>query len=157
MLKEFVEQLKLYKELITIVAAGVAGAFYVAGYFATKDALTDTRKKLDSSIQQSECAMGIRITIAESTVTISGLEKQKLEKILERKELTTDIIPKSPERIKLILQQRVAGIDSDMVLISSEINAAKKEISAAKHMSDKNECSGKSAVMVAMGSTAGER
>jgi len=143
MLKEFVEQLKVYKEFLAIVVGLVAAALFVVNYFATKDALEDARKKLDALITQRECELSNRITIAESSASISRLEKEKLEKLLERKELFSSSIPKAPPRIQEILNQQKSAMDEKMVDLSTEIAREKKTILEARRALDRHECSGK--------------
>lgn len=142
MLKEFVEQFKLYKELFAIVAALVGSALFVMTYFATKDALEGTHKKLDALITQRECELSNRITIAEASVVISHLEKEKLEKTLERKELIANVIPKAPIAIQTILKQQVIGLDSKLNEFAGDIATEKKSIAQARQALDKRECAG---------------
>ena len=143
MLKEFVDQIKPYKELAAIVVALVTGALFIANYFATKDALEDARKKLDALITQRECELSNRITIAESSARISTLEKQKLEKSLDRKELVISTIPKAPRHIQLILTQRVSELGETMSMLDRDISAERTITAEAKRAYEKHECSGK--------------
>jgi hypothetical protein len=143
MLKEFVEQLKLYKELLAIVAAGVVGSLFVVSYFATKEALDDAHQRLDALITQRECELSSRITIAESSVVISRLEKEKLENTIHKKELLTTAIPKAPAGVQAILREQVSALEAKRIEIADEIATHKKVSAEARRALDTRECAGK--------------
>jgi hypothetical protein len=79
-MKEFVEQLKLYKEYVLTVIALVGGCLFVANYFATKEALSSTQNALNRLVEERECWLNNRITISEVRAAVANLEKERLEK-----------------------------------------------------------------------------
>ena len=79
-MKEFIEQLKLYKEYVILIVAIVGGCLFVINYFATKDALANTTKTLNRLIDERECWLNNRITAAEISAGIGHLEREKIQK-----------------------------------------------------------------------------
>jgi hypothetical protein len=120
-LKEVVEYLKLYKELIVMAIAAVGAIVYVVNYYATKEALDQVRKALDKSIAQHNCDLANQILIANTSARLNWLEKDKIDKIREKTNLETTSIPSAPPAIVPYLQTQLDILKSDIARVESDI------------------------------------
>jgi len=120
-LKEIVEYLKLYKELILMAIAAVGAVVYVVNYYATKDALDKVKMAIDKTIAQHNCDLANQILIANTSSRLNWLEKDRIDKIREKSTLETVSIPKAPALIVPYLRTQLDILKSDIAKIESDI------------------------------------
>ena len=142
MVKELVEQLKTYKELVAIIAAAIAGLVFVVNYFATREALDAAQKKLDSLITQRECELSNRIAVAEVTLEISRLDKDRLDKSVQRKELKATS-RNAPAAVRALLDDQVSALDVQIKEITDQITSERKVAAEAQRVLSRRECGAK--------------
>jgi hypothetical protein len=138
-MKEFIEQLKQYKEFVFIIIAIVSGVFFVANYFATKEALSQTEKKLDKIQIERDCRLDNRVAVAEASATISELEREQIEKMRERIQLQQETTSKDPVSRQLAeerLQKLVTGINQ----LEHELDRQRNVKTIANDILIKNAC-----------------
>lgn len=143
MIKEFVELIKPYKELVTIVVALVLGAIGVVKYFATQEALDDANKKLNALIDKRECELSNRIIIAEANANRATLEKEILENTLSLKEYNANKLEKVPAKIQPILQERASNIEKNISRLAVEISNSKKVAAETRQKIELHKCENK--------------
>lgn len=139
MLKELVDTLKLYKELIAIIVAAVTGATFIVNYFATREALDTAQKKLDALITQRECELSNRIAVAEATIGLTRLDKERLEKQFERRELQANL-RNAPVHIRPLLDEQIGKVDARMRELGDEMSVERKAAAEANRVLVKGEC-----------------
>ena len=139
-MKEFIEQLKLYKELVAIVISVVGGAFFVLGYFATKSALDETREQLNLLVAEKECWLSNRVSALEAGTEIARLERDQLEKLQDKTQLSERLGRSSGQAEKLFLQGRLEKLQVDLDTIAGEIAKLRGTIRQADQALIRSEC-----------------
>ena len=122
-MKEFIEQLKLYREYILIIVALVSGCLFIANYFATKDALTKTQSELNSLIAEGNCSLNYRVNQSEVNAAIANLEKERLEKMNLRVELTMRSKGGLSQMEKLYNDEQLLQVTKDFERINQDLTA----------------------------------
>ena len=133
-MKEFIEQLKLYKEFIFTIVAIVGGCLLVMNYFATKEALMTTQKTLNDAlmttqhtlnnlINERECWLNNRITISEVGAAIANLERERLEKTRLKIDLSSQTQTQLSPTNELYRKEQLDQISKDFQRIDEELKA----------------------------------
>lgn len=139
-MKEFIEQLKLYKEYIIMIVVIVSGCLFVINYFATKEALTTTRKSLSLLIDQRECWLKNRIMTVDMSASIANLERERLEKTRAKIELAF----KSPASLshvdRMYKQEQLEQISKDFQRIDEELKAYRNRSREASEKLSEGTC-----------------
>ena len=147
-MKEFVEQLKLYKEFIAIMAAVIGGSLFIANYFATKDALKEAkdqlaaevgrnRRELAALVDERGCHLEHRITVADSNAQLVRFERDRIarshEKITLQGKTGSHIdaaeLAYTKERLEQIASE-LGDIEHKINDLNADINQATKHIGA---------------------------
>ena len=139
-LKEIVDYLKLYKELIVMAIAAVGAVVYVVNYYATKEALDQVKKSLDKTIAQHNCDLANQILIANTSARLNWLEKDKIDKIREKTNLETVSIPKAPPLIAPYLRTQLDILKSDLARIESDIKLEVHKRETAQDIINNRRC-----------------
>jgi hypothetical protein len=142
MLKEFVDTVKLHKEYVLFTGGLVIAVSFVMNYFATREALDGAQKKLDALITQRECELSNRIAVAELTLVISRLDRERLETASQRKELVATH-REAPPRVKPVLQEQITALESKIKELGEEIAVEKKAAAQARDVLKGRECASK--------------
>ena len=122
-MKEFIEQLKLYKEFIFTIVAIVGGCLLVMNYFATKEALMTTQHTLNNLINERECWLNNRITISEVGAAIANLERERLEKTRLKIDLSSQTQTQLSPTNELYRKEQLDQISKDFQRIDEELKA----------------------------------
>ena len=147
-MKEFVDQLKLYKEFIAIMAAVIGGSLFIANYFATKDALEKAKDQLAAEVGRNKrelaalvdergCHLGHRITVADSNAQLVRFERDRIarshEKITLQGKTGSHIdaaeLAYNKERLEQIASE-LGDIEHKINDLNADINQATKHIGA---------------------------
>ena len=147
-MKEFVEQLKLYKEFIAIMAVVIGGSLFIANYFATKDALEKAkdqlaaevgrnRRELAALVDERGCHLEHRITVADSNAQLVRFERDRIarshEKITLQGKTGSHIdaaeLAYTKERLEQIASE-LGDIEHKINDLNADINQATKHIGA---------------------------
>lgn len=121
-MKEFIEQLKLYREYILIMVALVSGCLFIINYFATKDALTSTQNELNALIAEGNCVLNYRVNQSEVSAAIANLEKERLEKLKLRVDLTRQSQDRLSSTEKLYNEEQLKQITKDFERIEKDLD-----------------------------------
>lgn len=141
-MKEFIEQLKLYKEFILVIIGLVTGSIFIATYFATKDALTQAQKQLNDLIAERECQLGNRITIAEAGITLASLEREQIEKLRDKIDAQEELGKRSSAIEKKYIKEKIERIAADLTRLDVEIRTSREQRKQANDLLVRNACAG---------------
>lgn len=122
-MKEFIEQLKLYKEYVLITVGIVAGSLFLVSYFATKEALASSENAMSRLIDERECLLNNRIAITEVSAALANLEKERLEKTRMKIDITYRQQAKMSPVDKLYNKELLEQLAKDFQRIDEEIKA----------------------------------
>ena len=147
-MKEFVEQLKLYKEFIAIMAAVIGGSLFIANYFATKDALEKAkdqlaaevgrnRRELAALVDERGCHLEHRITVADSNAQLVRFERDRIARSHEKitlqgkpgSHIDAAELAYNKERLEQIASE-LGDIEHKINDLNADINQATKHIGA---------------------------
>ena len=151
-MKEFVEQLKLYKEFIAIMAAVIGGSLFIANYFATKDALEKAkdqlaaevgrnRRELAALVDERGCHLEHRITVADSNAQLVRFERDRIARSHEKITLQGKTGSHIDAAELAYTKERLEQITSELGDIEHEIDGLKTEIKQATKHIDAQTCS----------------
>jgi predicted nucleic acid-binding protein len=118
--KEFIEQVKLYKEYVLTIAAIVGGISLLMNYFATNEELMTTKQTLNRLINERECWLSSRITISEVAAAIANLERERLEKTRLKIDLSSQAQTQLSPVNELYKKEQLDQISKDFQRIASD-------------------------------------
>jgi predicted nucleic acid-binding protein len=121
--KEFIEQVKLYKEYVLTIAAIVGGISLLMNYFATNEELMTTKQTLNRLINERECWLSSRITISEVAAAIANLERERLEKTRLKIDLSSQAQTQLSPVNELYKKEQLDQISKDFQRIDEELKA----------------------------------
>jgi hypothetical protein len=131
-MKEFIEQLKPYKEYVLLIIGIVGGCLFVINYFATKEALANTTDALNKAlansqatlnrlIEERECWLNNRITVAEVSAGIGHLEREKIQKTSLKLDLLAKVRKDEKTPTQLAINEQLGEIVQDMKRIDEDL------------------------------------
>jgi hypothetical protein len=121
--KEFIEQLKLYKDFIFTIGAIVGASLLIVNYFATKEALLSTQTALNGLINERECWLNNRITVSEVAAAIANLERERLEKTRLKIDLSFQSQAQPSSANELYKKEQLDQIARDFQRIDEDLKA----------------------------------
>jgi hypothetical protein len=139
-MKEFLEQVKQYKEFIFIIVAIVSGVFFVMNYFATKEALNQTERKLDKLQVERDCRLDKRVAVAEASAAIAALERDQIEKMREKIEIEQAASKSKNPLDQQIAEMRLQKITVGINQLERDLDRHRDERSIATDILVKNAC-----------------
>jgi hypothetical protein len=139
-MKEFIEQLKQYKEFIVIIVAIVSGIFFVLNYFATKEALDQTERKLDQMQVERNCRLDKRVAVAEASAAIAALEREQIEKMSEKIELEKKSAASKSSVDRQVAEMRLQKITIGITQLERDLDRHRNVRTIATDMLVKNAC-----------------
>ncbi|MDB5838546.1 MAG: hypothetical protein JWQ23_498 [Herminiimonas sp.] len=139
-MKEFIEQLKQYKELVAMVASIIFFAFFIANYFATNSALEEAKAQIELLNAERECRLGNRITVAESNSAIAALEREQIEKMREKIEVQSTAARKANSIEETFARERLEKIAADLGRIDGDLKSLRSQSKQANEYLIRNAC-----------------
>lgn len=140
-MREFMEQLKLYKEYVLIIVALVGGCLFVINYFATKEALSNSQNTLNRLLDERECWLSHRITVSEVSAAIATLEKERLEKVRLKIELISKPIANAESSEALYKNEQLDQIAKDFLRIDEDLKGFRATARFANESMSNRACS----------------